>query len=280
MPARRAGCLADNGTLLYNLRMTNTKSVDDAAEFFADLANANGFIELFRTLPEVHFYAKNAAGQFMSANTPSLLRNGLVEEQEIIGKTDFDFHPPEMAAGYRAEDQQVMDSKRPLLNQVWLVYDHLNVQQWFVSSKVPLFNRRGETVGIAGAMRSLLASEGMSPYQPFATAINHVLEHYGQALRVPDLAAMSRLSVSQFDRRFRKLFRMSPTQYILRVRVNAARQRLSGTKRTIALIASDCGFYDQAQLARSFKRLTGMTPSAYRRVFETGRGERLPGRSG
>ena len=240
----------------------------DPQAFLDRVINLRGMTDLFRTLPQVHFYVKNSAGQFMAANTASLLRNGLHEESEILGKTDFDFHPPEMAAGYQAEDRQVMHARQPLLNQVWLVYDHLNIQQWFVSSKIPLMDQEGAAIGIAGAMQPLAMNEGPSPYQRFADAIHHVMKHHGEKLRVPELAKMSKLSVSQFDRQFRKLFSMSPTQYIMRVRVNGARRLLSSSDQRITQIAMECGFYDQAQLTRSFKRLTGMTPSAYRQAFE------------
>jgi len=238
--------------------------------FLDSIANASGVIELFRTLPHVHFYAKDKTGKFMAANTATLLRNGMREESEIIGKTDFDYHPPEMAAAYQAEDRQVMHSCKPLLNQAWLVYDHLKIQQWYISSKIPLMDSSGKSIGIAGAMRLMVVGEEQSPYQLLAKAVNHVMEYYDEKLRVPELAKMSNLSVSQFDRRFRKLYQMSPSQYILRVRVNAARSSLSFGDKLISKIALECGFYDQAQLTRYFKRLTGMTPSAYRRAFTTG----------
>ncbi|MCR9202417.1 MAG: helix-turn-helix domain-containing protein [Planctomycetaceae bacterium] len=239
------------------------------AEFLHDIDDSLGFIELFCQLNNVHFYVKNRQGQFMAVNRASMLRNGVLHESEILGRTDYDFHPPEMAAAYRAEDQQVMDSNRPLPDQVWLVYDHLQVQQWFSCTKVPLHDRAGRVIGVAGAMTVLDTIDKQSPYAPFGEAINHVLKHHDQQIRVSRLAELSGCSVSQFDRRFRKVFSMTPTQYILRVRVNAARNLLSRSSRSIADIALASGFYDQSQLARYFKRLTGMTPSQYRRQFHS-----------
>lgn len=239
------------------------------SSFFRSLRDSQGFVELFRHLSNVHFYVKNRHGEFMAANLPSLLRNGLQVEADILGKTDFDFHPPEMAAAYRAEDQLVMDSDQPLPEQVWLVYDHLNIQQWFLCTKVPLHNSRKEVIGVAGAMRPLETAGTDSPYARFGPAVNYVLGHYDQKLKVPFLAELTDCSVSQFDRGFRRMFSMSPTQYILRVRVNAARNMLSTSSSPIAEIALSSGFYDQAQLARYFKQITGMTPSKYRRQFHT-----------
>lgn len=255
---------------LYYLRMVS-QSVKSSSPtvFFKTLRDSLGFVELFRHLSNVHFYVKNRQGEFMAANLPSLLRNGLREEVDILGKTDFDFHPPEMAAAYRAEDQLVMDSNESLPDQVWLVYDHLNIQQWFLCTKVPLHDAKGEVIGVAGAMKPLETTGPDSPYVRFGPAVNYVLRRYDEKLKVPFLAELTGCSVSQFDRGFRRMFSMSPTQYILRVRVNAARNMLSTSGSTIAEIALSSGFYDQAQLARYFKQITGMTPSNYRSQFRT-----------
>lgn len=253
---------------LYNLRMSQLPpGIDQTDDFLNSIDDSLGFVTLFCQLENVHFYVKNRQGQFMAVNRASMLRNGVLEESKILGRTDYDFHPPEMAAAYRAEDQQVMDSNRPLPDQVWLVYDHLQVQQWFSCTKVPLHDRAGRVIGVAGAMQVLDTVDKQSPYSPFADAINFVLRHYDEQIRVPHLATLSGCSVSQFDRSFRKVFSMTPTQYILRVRVNAARNLLSRSNRSIAEVALASGFYDQSQLARYFKRLTGMTPSHYRRQF-------------
>lgn len=253
---------------LYYLRMSElSPQLESVSTFLNSIDDSQGFVTLFRHLDNVHFFVKNRQGQFMAVNRPCMRRNGVTRETDILGRTDYDFHPPEMAAAYRAEDQSVMDSGQPLPDQVWLVYDHLQVQQWFSSTKVPLHDANRNIIGVAGAMRSLDTVGNHSPYTPFAAAINFVLKNYEQRIRVPELAEQSGCSVSQFDRRFRQVFSMTPTQYILRVRVNAARNLLSRTARPIAEIALASGFYDQAQLARYFKRLTGMTPSQYRRQF-------------
>lgn len=244
-------------------------NAEKSQAFLHSIDDSLGFIELFRQLENVHFYVKNRQGQFMAVNRPSLLRNGVQTEAEILGRTDYDFHPPEMAAAYRAEDQLVMDSNRPLPDQVWLVYDHLQVQQWFSCTKVPLHDSAGRVIGVAGAMRVLDTVGERSPYTPYAAAMNHVLKHYDEQIRVGKLAALSGCSVSQFERGFRRVFSMTPTQYILRVRINAARNLLSRSSRSVADVALASGFYDQAQLARYFRRLTGMTPSKYRKQFQS-----------
>jgi AraC-like DNA-binding protein len=75
------------------------------------------------------------------------------------------------------------------------------------------------------------------------------------------------LSVSQFDRRFKKLYQMTPMQYVLRVRLNAASEAISTSDRSIAEIALACGFYDQSYFTKQFRRQFAETPSAYRERY-------------
>ena len=223
---------------------------------------------LFDHLEGVHFYAKDAESRFMAVNRESLVRHGIGSEREIVGKTDFDFHPPVMAASYVEEDRRVMASRQALPKQIWLVHDHLLIQRWYQSTKVPLFGAAGEVVGLAGAMQPVeLIRPGENAFKELTPAVDYVLEHYGERVRIEALAAMVGLSMSQFDRTFRRLFRMTPSQYVVRVRINAARSLLSQTSMAVGEVAAECGFYDQSQLARLFKRATGMSPTAYRGRF-------------
>ena len=236
--------------------------------FFEDLRSATDIIRLLDWTPEVHFFAKDRSGRFMAVNRASLMRHGLSSEDEIIGKTDFDFHPPSMAAAYVGEDRRVMESRKALPDQRWLVFDTTGVQRWFLSTKHPLFGRSGKVIGVAGLMRPLANSPVFSSnYSELTPAVDWVLEHHGEKILVPDLAMMVSLSVSQFERKFRGLFGMPPTRYITLARVNAARVMLGRGADSIGDVAQACGFYDQSQFCRVFKRETGITPKDYRNFF-------------
>ncbi|HEY6139252.1 MAG TPA: AraC family transcriptional regulator [Thermoanaerobaculia bacterium] len=65
-------------------------------------------------------------------------------------------------------------------------------------------------------------------------------------------------------RQFRASEGCTVGEYIRQVRVAFARQQLSASQRPIADIALAAGFSDQSQLTKSFKRVTGQTPAAYR----------------
>ena len=236
--------------------------------FLQGLRSASEIIRLLDWTPEVHFFAKDRDGRFMAVNRASLQRHGLGSEDEIIGKTDFDFHPPSMAAAYVAEDRRVMESGEPLPEQRWLVHDGTGTQRWFLSTKHPLFGRSGEVIGIAGLMRPLASSPFLhSGYSELKPAVDWVLAHHSEKIAVTDLARMAGLSVSQFERKFKVQFAMTPTHYITLSRVNSARAMLAQGAESLSEVAQRCGFYDQSQLSRLFKRETGITPKDYRNFF-------------
>jgi transcriptional regulator GlxA family with amidase domain len=98
-----------------------------------------------------------------------------------------------------------------------------------------------------------------------ARAVEILHRDFAGALRTQSLAKTVGLSVSQFERAFRKTFRTTPRQYLLRIRVEHACRRLAETGATLAEVAQACGFYDQAHFTRVFQEQMGVKPSVYRR---------------
>jgi AraC-like DNA-binding protein len=237
--------------------------------FFSQLGNPIALARLFDWMPDTPFFAKDLKGRYVAANQASWRQKGLRGEIEMLGKTDFDFHPPMLATAYVAEDRRVLESRRPLPEQVWLVYDHLGNQGWFVSTKTPLFDRAGKPIGIAGAMRPIATAGALAEsYQELRPAVEYAFERFSEKVEVRDLARLAGLSLSQFERRFKKLFGLTPSRHLLRIRVNAARTLLAQSGTALGEIALRCGFYDQSQFGRMFKRETGLTPRAYRSFHE------------
>lgn len=242
--------------------------VPDVARFFAAAGDATQWFELFEHLPRVYLFVKDLRGRFMKVNTPFALLHGFRRERDMLGRTDFDFHPPALAAQYVEEDRRVIHSGRPLADQVWLVLGHDRMPRWYLSSKMPVRGRAGEAVGLAGVLRPY-DHTGASPaaYNRLTPVMEHVVRQYGGPITLADLAARAHLSVSQLQREFRRLFGQTPGEYVLRVRLLMARRRLEETDDPFGLIGLECGFYDQSHFNRAFRRHVGMPPGAYRRRF-------------
>jgi len=62
-------------------------------------------------------YVKDTQSRFIIGNTEVAHRAGTASPDELIGKTDFDFHPQELASKYYAAEQQILRSGQPLINQ-------------------------------------------------------------------------------------------------------------------------------------------------------------------
>lgn len=233
--------------------------------FLKRMSPDRSLADLFDHLPDVYFFLKTADSRFVKINRAMCRLHGLDNDRSVVGKTDHDYYPVELADRYVAEDQRIMKSGKALPNQVWLVPTAEGELRWYLSSKMPVFDRTGRVIGIAGAMRDYeRAGAVLEPYQEMAAVIAHVAERYEDRITVGELAAIAHLSVSQFERRFKALFQMTPTAYIEQVRIHAACTALVSTRDPIASIGDRCGFYDQSHFTRRFRRAMGLTPRVYR----------------
>jgi len=225
-------------------------------------------LDLFEYLPGICLYVKNHLSQFVKVNAAMLANHGASEETEMLGKTDRDFHPPALAEAYIAEDRRVMDDRRLIPNQVWLVPCYQKKPHWYVSSKTPLFAGDDQVVGIVGVMYPIKTPKDKYAYfRELLPGIRHIDRNFTEKIRMSEMAALAGLSTTHFNRRFRELLRMSPTEYILSLRVQYARGQLTEGSESMAQIAAKCGFSDQSHFAKRFSKATGITPRAYRNRF-------------
>ncbi|MDR3638351.1 MAG: AraC family transcriptional regulator [Isosphaeraceae bacterium] len=237
--------------------------------FFDKLESSLALTPLFEFLADVYLYVKDRRSRFVKVNEALWRLRGYESEADMLGLCDRDIHPQHLADQYIAEDRRVMQSARPLPNQIWLVPGKGEELKWFISSKMPLFDAAGRVIGIAGVMRDLEKAESLiRPYREMDEAIAYVLRHYAEPIEVAQLADLTHLSVSQFDRRFKRLYQMTPMQYVLRVRINAASQALTTSDRSVAEIASACGFYDQSYFTKQFRKQFAQTPTEYRSRYQ------------
>ena len=126
---------------------------------------------------------------------------------------------------------------------------------------------------------------------PFA-AMTHGSGHEDSAIRrcqawiadnhsitspVEAMIACSALPPTTFARRFRRATGYAPIEYVHEVRVERARQMLETSDCPVEQIGGMVGYEDTASFRRLFKRITGLTPRDYRRLFGTTRFARLSG---
>ena len=98
----------------------------------------------------------------------------------------------------------------------------------------------------------------------FAGLLEYIHRHYTEDLCIAELAESEHLSVSRFREVFRRTFGCAPSEYIIGLRLQHARDLLSGTNLTIAEIAEMCGYGDELYFMRLFRKKTGMSARTYR----------------
>ncbi|MGO4620457.1 AraC family transcriptional regulator [Ensifer sp. 2TAB8] len=82
---------------------------------------------------------------------------------------------------------------------------------------------------------------------------------------IDDLAARARLSQSQLFRRFRDMVGTTPMDWLRHERINQAKRLLVGPDAKVSTVAAVCGYPDPYHFSRDFRRLTGYTPTKFRR---------------
>jgi transcriptional regulator GlxA family with amidase domain len=121
--------------------------------------------------------------------------------------------------------------------------------------------------------------DGLAPYIVFEGKKDHgdasIIEaqawlstHFGVASPVDEMVKRSGLAERTFKRRFTDATGFSPIDYVQRLRIEDAKRRLERTDVSADEISWKVGYEDPAFFRRLFKRVTGMTPGAYRRRFQ------------
>jgi AraC-like DNA-binding protein/mannose-6-phosphate isomerase-like protein (cupin superfamily) len=113
-------------------------------------------------------------------------------------------------------------------------------------------------------VRTEQESQGTGPYDVVRRAIKYVHEHRAESFSRSDLARHCNLSASRLSHVFSQTMGMSFADYRMRVRVNAAVERISATDEKLFTIARSCGFGSESRLRSALAKVVGKTPSALR----------------
>jgi AraC-like DNA-binding protein len=233
--------------------------------FLDDLEPGAHIAELIGCMPDTNYFAKDRRGRFVQVDCGFVAMLGCRSEDEVLGRTDFDFFPSDMAAKYVTDDQQVMATGRALRDELEPVPDNDLAFTWWVVDKVPLRDREGRVVGVAGLTSKLSPLNAPAWHGEGMLRVLQIIgTRYRDRLSIAELAQEAGLSVRTLERNFLETFKTTPLRYINRVRLHAARHALVHTHKSLASVAEECGFYDQSHMTRLFTRSFGASPRRYR----------------
>ena len=137
-----------------DLSQTDGTQTDDHANAMHDIETL-----VFRTLIDIlpdRIYAKDRQSRFILANQAVTERMGKKSPDEMIGKTDFDFYPKDVASQYYAVEQTLIKTGEPLIACEQLVTDlSTGLPGWLETTKVPLRDAHGQIIGLVGVARDI-----------------------------------------------------------------------------------------------------------------------------
>ena len=93
----------------------------------------------------------------------------------------------------------------------------------------------------------------------------YIEEHLDEHVPLPVLAGLARLSPYHFSRAFKQSFGIPPHRYHIRRRIERAKMLLTGSAMSVTEVGVAMGFSETSSFTSTFRRLTGVTPSAYSR---------------
>ena len=229
-----------------------------------------GVAELFKHVPDTAFFVKDRAGRYVLFNQSLVERCGLRGESDLLGRHVRDIFPAELVARYTAQDEQVLRTGRPVIDQLELHWYSHRRTGWCLTTKLPLRDTSGKIVGLMGLSRDLHALRDAAQIPAgLLAALEHLEANYAEPISTTVLARKSGLPAVRFARLIKRIFRLTPTQLISQRRLAAATRLLRETNQAVAEIALACGFYDHSAFTRAFREAIGSTPTQFRANSQT-----------
>jgi len=100
-------------------------------------------------------YFKDTQSRFLKLSRALARRIGLTDPEQAVGKTDFDFFPAEKAHEFFQDEQKIIQTGQPLINKIEVQIRPDGEVTWASVTKVPLQDKAGKVIGIAGINRDI-----------------------------------------------------------------------------------------------------------------------------
>ena len=137
------------GTFGISRDITKRKKVEEELA-----AERNLLRTLIDNMPD-RIYAKDTQSRFIICNNALVKRMGKSSPDDIIGKSDFDLVPHDLAERYYADEQEIIRSGKPLINHEESMGNISGTTRWSLATKVPLYDSQGKIIGIVGIGRDI-----------------------------------------------------------------------------------------------------------------------------
>ncbi|MGF7139051.1 PAS domain-containing protein [Roseimarinus sediminis] len=127
-----------------------SRNVDEQIKIEQELIDERDLLQLLIDHIPAPIFLKNANLEFTRVNKAYVELMGLKHHDEVLGKTDFDFYPPELAAQFKKSEEEIFISGIPQLDHLeQLHFKHLG-ERWMSTSKMPMAHHGEKYKGIIG----------------------------------------------------------------------------------------------------------------------------------
>ena len=220
---------------------------------------------LFDQVPDVAFFVKDAGGRYAAVNESLVARHGLRAKSQVLGRRPRDICPGDFGGVPSDQDAAVLRTGRPIVDHLELHWYAPHKPGWCLTTKLPIRDAGGAVVGLIGVSRDVRAPVRPGEVPPgLAAALNQFEADPADQVTPAELARRAGLPPHRFARLMKRLFGVTPGQFIAKTRVTLASRLLRETDKSVASIAQACGFYDHSAFTRAFRKLTGTTPTELR----------------
>jgi PAS domain S-box-containing protein len=118
-------------------------------------AERNLLRTLIDNLPDL-IYFKDNQGRYVLNNLAHLRSIGVERQEDVQGKTTFDFNPHELAKKYFDDEMEIVRTGKAIIGKEEIaVHRDTGEERWHLTSKVPILNAQGEVTGIVGISRDI-----------------------------------------------------------------------------------------------------------------------------
>lgn len=222
---------------MQNQSKTKTQLLEEIADLQREvlrLKQAEGTLlqerALLRTLidniPDF-IYAKDKDGKFLLTNTALADLMNVATPADLLGKSDFDFYPPELAHQYHADELEIINNDRPLVDYEEENLNHQTEQQtWTLTTKVPLKDNQGNVTGLVGISRDIterkLTEQALTRRAAQMEALNEIsLSVLGQSNATSVYKGVTQALVEHFDMSFARIWTLDEANNDLVLQVSS-----------------------------------------------------------
>jgi AraC-like DNA-binding protein len=188
-------------------------------------------------------------------------------------------HPAVRAVLGPASPERIRDAFWTLSERVWAdpLIEALMLRLWEVASYREAVRTRMSDGIVTTIISHLLLLAG-GPDAPAPVALpqwrikrleDFLEDHLGNSIGLDEMADAAGLSRRHFTRSFTAQFGVTPFKWLMRRRLERARDRLASTGDPISVIAQRCGFSSQSHLTRLMRQEAGETPFRWRQRYRS-----------